>query len=236
MTLVSSTASPQRRGLKPRMPVSMQRCVLNSPSSCLSAPPPRGRRRGAAASRAASPRRCCETARGSCRVPDASSQRSRPEERREASTKRRASSGALLDLHDALGLHPRELGEGGLEGAVGALAARTPVPVELEVSAGRMGPKRRPPPTSCARRRSRTREVRVGLTGHDSNRSGRRSAQGRGRRRRYRRCRSCSRLGSAGLRDRVETLGGTLRVESGRGLGTRLEAAIPLTDDGRIHP
>ena len=41
------------------------------------------------------------------------------------------------------------------------------------------------------------REVRVGLTGDDSNRSGRRSAQGRGRRRRHRRCRSCSRLGFA---------------------------------------
>jgi len=41
--------------------------------------------------------------------------------------------------------------------------------------------------------------------------------------------------GLRGLGDRVETLGGTLRVESGRGLGTRLEAAIPLTDDGRIH-
>ena len=145
---------------------------------------------------------------------------------------------ALLDLHElALGLHPRELGEGGLEGAVGALAARTPVPVELEVSAGRMGPEAEAAAyflcsealTNVAKYASASRvTIRIAAADGllkvavaDDGIGGADPARGSGLR---------------GLRDRVETLGGTLRVESGRGLGTRLEAAIPLTDDGRIHP
>lgn len=47
---------------------------------------------------------------------------------------------ALDDLHElALGLHPRELVEGGLESAVKALADRSPVPVDLEISSRRAG-------------------------------------------------------------------------------------------------
>jgi signal transduction histidine kinase len=144
---------------------------------------------------------------------------------------------ALVDLHDlALGLHPRELGEGGLEGAMGALAARTPVPVELEVSPGRMGAEAEAAAyflcsealTNIAKYASASRvTIRIAAANGllqvavaDDGIGGADPARGSGLR---------------GLRDRVETLGGTLCVESGRGLGTRLEAAIPLTDDGRIH-
>ena len=82
MTLVSSTASPQRRGSQPRTPVSMQRCVPNSPSSV-----PRGAGSSRPATRSGGGSSCVSakvlcTARGSRRVADASSQRSRPEEQR----------------------------------------------------------------------------------------------------------------------------------------------------------
>jgi signal transduction histidine kinase len=119
---------------------------------------------------------------------------------------------------------------------MGALAARSPVRIELEVSARRMGPEAEAAAyflcsealTNVAKYASASRVtirieaaeglLRVAVT--DDGIGGADLARGSGLR---------------GLRDRVETLGGTLRVESGRGLGTRLEAAIPLTEDGRIH-
>ena len=45
----------------------------------------------------------------------------------------------LDDLHElARGLHPRELAEAGLPGALASLAERAPVPVELDVRVGRL--------------------------------------------------------------------------------------------------
>lgn len=137
---------------------------------------------------------------------------------------------ALADLHElALGLHPRELVEEGLEGAVGALAARSPVPVDLDVAAGRLGPEAEAAAyflcsealTNVAKYASASRvAIRIAQTDGrlevevaDDGVGGADPARGSGLR---------------GLKDRVEALGGTLRVDSRPGKGTRLDAAIPL--------
>jgi signal transduction histidine kinase len=142
---------------------------------------------------------------------------------------------ALADLHElALGLHPRELVEDGLKGAVGALAARSPVPVELDVGPGRVGPETEVAAfflcsealANVAKYASASRVmIRIALADGllvvevaDDGVGGADSARGSGLR---------------GLKDRIEALGGTLRVDSRPGSGTRLEAAIPLADDPR---
>ena len=65
-------------------------------------------------------------------------------------------SHALQELRElARGIHPAVLTERGLEPAVRAVADRAPIPVELDVDAGRRGsPARSRPPrtTSSARR------------------------------------------------------------------------------------
>ena len=137
---------------------------------------------------------------------------------------------ALADLHElALGLHPRELVEEGLEGALEALAARSPVPVELDVAPGRLGPEAEAAAyflcsealTNVAKYASASRvAIRIAQTDGrleveiaDDGVGGADPARGSGLR---------------GLKDRVEALGGTLRVDSAPGEGTRLDAAIPL--------
>ena len=103
---------------------------------------------------------------------------------------------ALDDLHElALGLHPRELVEEGLEGAVRGLADRSPVPVELEhlAGTGRVGGggRRLLPVLGGAREH---REARVRLAGRDSDHPDREPTRDRGGRRRCRRRRPCPRL------------------------------------------
>lgn len=137
---------------------------------------------------------------------------------------------ALGELHElALGLHPRELVEEGLESALRALAARSPVPVELDVAPGRVEPDVEAAAyfvcsealTNVAKYASASRvAIRVGqrdgrleLEIGDDGVGGADPARGSGLR---------------GLSDRIEAFGGTLRVDSGRGAGTRLDAAIPL--------
>jgi signal transduction histidine kinase len=136
----------------------------------------------------------------------------------------------LADLHElALGLHPRALAEEGLEGALAGLAARSPVTVELDVAAGRLPPEIEAAAyfvcsealTNAAKhafasriavrvaRRERFLEVEItddGAGGVDPTRGS----------------------GLRGLENRVEALGGTLRVESAPSSGTRLQAVIPL--------
>jgi signal transduction histidine kinase len=137
---------------------------------------------------------------------------------------------ALDDLHAlALGLHPRVLVEQGLEGALGALAAHSPVPVSVDVASGRVAAE-----TEVAAyfvcsealanvvkyaHASRV-EIRVAPTDGrlevevaDDGVGGADPARG---------------SGLHGLIDRVEALGGTLRVESRPQRGTRLDAALPL--------
>lgn len=129
----------------------------------------------------------------------------------------------------AQGLHPPILVEAGLEGAIAAVAERVPFPVTVDVVADRL-----PAPVEAAVyfvcseaianviKYASASEVRVSVTAEEEGVSltvqdnGVGGAEiGRG-------------SGLQGLADRVEALGGMLRVSSPVGGGTRLEAEIPL--------
>jgi signal transduction histidine kinase len=131
------------------------------------------------------------------------------------------------------GLHPRVLAEVGLQEALASLAEQAPVPVHVTVEGSRLPPRVEAAAyflcsealANIAKHASASRvsvsvipgdrQVRVevdddGVGGADA---------GRG-------------TGLRGLADRVEALGGTLRVESPAGEGTRLIADIPLRPGG----
>jgi signal transduction histidine kinase len=130
----------------------------------------------------------------------------------------------------ATGLHPRELAESGLVGALEALASRSPVPVELVLEP----PERltadverttyficseglaniaKSAGASHARIAVSAVGSRLQVTVADDGRGG--ADPGRG-------------TGLRGLADRVEALGGRLRIESPPGDGTRLLAELPV--------
>ena len=129
----------------------------------------------------------------------------------------------------ACGLHPAVLTERGLTAALEALALRSPIPVELE----RLPDRRLPDAIEAAayfvvaealanvQKHAGARQVRVRVgTGDDrvevtvaDDGAGGADEEGAGLR---------------GLADRVESLGGTLRLESPEGAGTTLRADIPL--------
>jgi signal transduction histidine kinase len=129
----------------------------------------------------------------------------------------------------AHGLHPRILSEHGLEGALAWLAEGFPVPVELDVRIGRVSSRAEVAVyfvcseglANVAKYASASRVVisvtsddaRVTVAVEDDGVGGAAPARGSGLR---------------GLADRIETLGGTLRVDSVPGQGTRLAAEIPL--------
>ena len=143
---------------------------------------------------------------------------------------------ALADLRElARGLHPRDLVDEGLEGALTGLAARSAVPVDLDVA-----PVAVPRAAEAAAyflcsealanvaKYASASRVAISVdrrNGHlavdvaDDGVGGADPARGSGLR---------------GLADRVEALGGTLRVDSRPGGGTRLHAVIPVADDGRV--
>ena len=74
-----------------------------------------------------------------------------------AGRRRDDSSTRAAELRElARGIHPTALTSGGLGAALPELAARASLPVELRVDAGRSPPRSRRPPTSYARRGSRT--------------------------------------------------------------------------------
>jgi signal transduction histidine kinase len=129
----------------------------------------------------------------------------------------------------AQGLHPRVLAEHGLADALAALAKDLLLPVEIKVTGNRL-PQRVAAAayfvcaealTNTAKHAAATRvtvavtasdgRLRVEIT--DDGVGGADPARGSGLR---------------GLADRVETIGGTLRVESTPGRGTRLAAEIPF--------
>ncbi len=136
----------------------------------------------------------------------------------------------LDDLHElARGLHPRELVEAGLSGALAALARRAPLPVTLDVRVGRL-----PQPLEAtayfvcaeglanvakyasagrAELQVATLDGRLVVVVADDGSGGADASRG---------------SGLQGLADRVEALGGTLRIASPPGKGTRLTAEIPL--------
>ena len=129
----------------------------------------------------------------------------------------------------ALGLHPRALAEHGLAGALAVLAERTPVPVEITVATGPLAPQVEAAAyftcseglANVAKYAAASRAAisvtsgagRILIVVADDGLGGADPATGTGLR---------------GLADRIETLGGTFRVDSAPGLGTRLAAEIPL--------
>jgi signal transduction histidine kinase len=138
-----------------------------------------------------------------------------------------AARGELREF--ARGVHPAALTEGGLMPALTRLAERSPIPVDLRgTAAGLPGPVEAAVFFVCSEAlanaakhagASRVRvDVRqapgsVGVSVADDGTGG--AAPGRG-------------SGLRGLRDRVEALGGRLRLESPPGEGTRLDAEIPV--------
>jgi signal transduction histidine kinase len=127
------------------------------------------------------------------------------------------------------GLHPRLLAERGLEGALAELARRSTLPVEVSVTSGRLpeeleaavyfvcsealanAAKHAGATTASVQVVAGDDELRVRI--RDDGRGGADVAGGSGLR---------------GLVDRVEALGGELRVESPAGGGTVIVASLPL--------
>jgi signal transduction histidine kinase len=151
-------------------------------------------------------------------------------------------AGALDELQEiARGIHPAILAEKGLGPALRALGRRSPVPVDLQVQVN----KRLPEPvetsayyviaealTNAAKHaRASALSVHIEVTGdvlllavRDDGAGGAGFTGG---------------TGLAGLKDRVEALGGRIFLDSPPGGGTSLRAELPLTapalDRGRHH-
>jgi PAS domain S-box-containing protein len=138
-------------------------------------------------------------------------------------------SRALEELRElARGIHPAVLTERGLEPALVALAARAPLPVELEVAAERL-----PEPVEAAAyylvaealtnvaKYAHANEVRVHVARENGQASIEVADDGVGG------AHASGGSGLRGLSDRVEALGGRLELDSPTGAGTRLRAEIP---------
>jgi PAS domain S-box-containing protein len=137
---------------------------------------------------------------------------------------------ALQELRElARGIHPAVLTDHGLEPALDALAARVPLPVELEVATG----ERLPASVEVAAyyvvaealtnvaRYAEASEVRVRVVRENGNACVEIADDGVGG----------ALSGGSGLRglaDRVEALGGRLELESPVGVGTVVRASIPV--------
>jgi signal transduction histidine kinase len=137
---------------------------------------------------------------------------------------------AMRELADlAQGVHPAALTEGGLSAALGALVEQSPVAVDVEGEVGRLpgaveaalyfvcseSLANAAKHASASRVAIELREAggRVVLAVTDDGAGGADPSAG---------------LGLRGLTDRVEALGGRLRVDSAAGRGTRIEAELPL--------
>jgi signal transduction histidine kinase len=155
------------------------------------------------------------------------------EEERLLNAARQELGDALRELRDlAHGIHPAVLTDHGLGAALGSVAARASLPVDVAVAV-----ERRPPAavevaayylvaealTNSAKHACATRATvhafvagsRLVVVVTDDGIGGARMNGGSGLR---------------GLADRVEALGGTLRVSGGPGTGTCLRAEIPITE------
>ena len=140
---------------------------------------------------------------------------------------------ALAELRElARGIHPVVLTERGLEAALGELAARSPVPVQIDAELPTRLPRSQEAAlyfvaaealtniAKYARARAArvTVQVRAGwaqIAISDDGVGGAAGSAGSGLR---------------GLADRLEALGGRLTVESAQGAGTTVHAAVPLAD------
>jgi signal transduction histidine kinase len=145
-------------------------------------------------------------------------------------------TGALDELREtARGIHPVILAESGLRPALKTLARRSPVPVDLKIHAD----ERLPEPVEVsayyvvaealtnAAKHARASAIGVEaeidndllrVTVRDDGVGGARLGGG---------------SGLAGLKDRVEALGGRIVLHSPRGAGTTLRAELPLTGSAR---
>jgi signal transduction histidine kinase len=146
-------------------------------------------------------------------------------------------SAALEELRElAQGIHPAVLTDRGLETALEVLAARTPLPVALDVTL----PERLPEPVEAAAYYVVS-EALANVAKHAGARSARVRAQhadgllevsveddGAG----GASVDAAGGSGLGGLRDRLQTLDGTLRLESPGGRGTRVVAEIPVRVPG----
>ena len=155
------------------------------------------------------------------------------EEERLLNAARQELGDALRELRDlAHGIHPAVLTDRGLGAALGSVAARASLPVDVAVAL-----ERRPPAavevaayylvaealTNIAKHACATRATvhafvagrRLVVVVTDDGIGGARMDGGSGLR---------------GLADRVEALGGTLRVSGGPGTGTCLRAEIPIAE------
>jgi signal transduction histidine kinase len=142
-------------------------------------------------------------------------------------------AGVLQELREmARGIHPAILAEGGLGPALKTLARRSPVPVELDVRAGRRLPERVEVATyfvvsealTNAAKHAHASVIHVEVEAVEQAVLARVRDDGVGGADRRRGS------GLIGLADRVEALGGTLTVRSPLGAGTSLEVELPLDD------
>jgi PAS domain S-box-containing protein len=142
-------------------------------------------------------------------------------------------SEALDEVREiARGIHPPVLTEGGLEPALKALARRSAIPVELDVLMGHRIPERLEVAAyylvsealTNAARHSKASVVHVEvaveedsllITIRDAGIGGADPSHG---------------SGLIGLRDRVETLGGTIQILSPVGRGTSIHVSAPIAD------
>ena len=138
---------------------------------------------------------------------------------------------ALTELRElAQGIHPAVLTERGLEAALEVIAARTPLPVALDVDL----PERLPEPVEAAAyyvaseslanvvKHARASSARVRASRVDGHAVIEVQDDGRGG------AALDGGSGLCGLRDRVETLDGRLVIESPPGRGTLVRAELPL--------
>ena len=159
-------------------------------------------------------------------------QRTHPDQARELlEVAREELTEALTELRElAQGIHPAVLTERGLEPALEVLAARTPMPVGLDVRLG----ERLPEPVEAAAyyvvsealanvvKHAQAEEAAVRVLRSDGSALVEVEDDGEG---------GASLDGGSGLRgllDRVETLDGWLEIESRLGHGTLVRAALPL--------
>ena len=147
---------------------------------------------------------------------------------------------ALGELREiARGIHPAILADGGLGPALRALARRSPIPVDLKVSTGGRLPEQVEVSVYYVVAEALTNAVKhahasaVGVevesagdtlrvAVRDDGAGGADFTRG---------------TGLAGLRDRVEAIGGQIRLDSPRGAGTSVQVELPLaaTDDGAVR-